>query len=396
MPRCTGSSWSGEGWRALRISEIALAAVAASTSVYVLPSGLPQPFLAALFAVPLAAAALTGRLAVPGGTAAGAAAPAAALLLWAASVDAAWFLRLGTADFLLSALQLLANLALLVLLAGFLVRAPRRAGAAFAVGLAAAKAAIPLAFAAGAGRYANPPRFNGFFNDPNQMAYWALCSFVMVFLLARQRRGLVALDLALTLAVVALSVSRSAALALALLAPAAALALVLRARGRARGRALAVAALAALALAVAGRGLIAAALAEFAGRFARIDIAANLAERGYTRAAEFPGYLALGAGNGAHTRFGTEIEIHSTFAGVLFYYGLPGALLLAATLAALVRRLAPLEALVLSGPLVYGLFTYGFRTPIFWTMLAVAIAASAAARPAAHPPRAAPPRLHTV
>src|SRR5699024_8035594 len=59
-------------------------------------------------------------------------------------------------------------------------------------------------------------------------------------------------------------------------------------------------------------------------RLVNTDIAYALADRGYTQLIEYPKYLLFGAGQGLDSRFGDSAEIHSTWAGFLFYYGLIG------------------------------------------------------------------------
>ncbi len=97
----------------------------------------------------------------------------------------------------------------------------------------------------------------------------------------------------------------------------------------------------------------------------------QLFARGYMRVVQYPQYLLYGAGQGRDERFGEVggyvYEIHSSLIAVLFYYGVAGALLFAAFLWGLftVKR----NVLFLSPLFVYGLFTYGLRSPYFWMAL---------------------------
>jgi hypothetical protein len=91
-------------------------------------------------------------------------------------------------------------------------------------------------------------------------------------------------------------------------------------------------------------------------------------ERGYVRLWRFPQYLVLGSGEGAHYRWGgIPVEIHSTLAGALFYYGLVGFVLLLIFLYEIWRR-QPSRwfKLVFFAPLVYSLGTYNLRNTFFW------------------------------
>jgi hypothetical protein len=98
-------------------------------------------------------------------------------------------------------------------------------------------------------------------------------------------------------------------------------------------------------------------------------------KRGYLRPIDFPQYLLFGAGHGDEARFNSPYEIHASFMGVFFYYGIFGLALFFGFLFQIFRRLSLPEAVMLSAPFVYGLFTYGLRTPIFWVLMAIVVAA---------------------
>lgn len=101
-----------------------------------------------------------------------------------------------------------------------------------------------------------------------------------------------------------------------------------------------------------------------------------LEERGYDRIWKYPEYILLGAGEGANERWTSKTwflgEIHSTLAGVLFYYGLPGTFLLIAILISVWRALPNwwLRFLLLA-PLFYSIGTYNLRNTMFWIGLAI-------------------------
>ncbi len=101
------------------------------------------------------------------------------------------------------------------------------------------------------------------------------------------------------------------------------------------------------------------------------SIESQLRYRGYLRILDFPQYLLFGAGQGLDERFfpPNEIsyEIHSSLFGVLFYYGLIGLILFLAALYKLFK--SKINILLLSPLFLYGLFTYGLRSPYFWLVL---------------------------
>jgi hypothetical protein len=97
----------------------------------------------------------------------------------------------------------------------------------------------------------------------------------------------------------------------------------------------------------------------------------QLRARGYLRLLDFPHYLFYGAGQGMDERFGsldeTSYEIHSSLFSVLFYYGLAG--LISFLIAVYKLFKSKMNILLLSPLFVYGLFTYGLRSPYFWIVL---------------------------
>lgn len=97
----------------------------------------------------------------------------------------------------------------------------------------------------------------------------------------------------------------------------------------------------------------------------------QLEARGYMRVVDYPGYLFLGAGQGYDKRFvkvnEDAHEIHSSLLAVLFYYGILGLFLF---LLFIWRLFEHKKNLLFLAPLfVYGLFTYGLRSPYFWFAL---------------------------
>lgn len=103
----------------------------------------------------------------------------------------------------------------------------------------------------------------------------------------------------------------------------------------------------------------------------RLDV---MEERGYTRLVRFPEHLLLGAGEGANERWGTGPgpEIHSTLAGVLFYYGVPGAFFFLRFVYLIWRSLPTWwQKSLLFAPFLYSLGTYNLRNTMFWLGLAV-------------------------
>jgi hypothetical protein len=97
--------------------------------------------------------------------------------------------------------------------------------------------------------------------------------------------------------------------------------------------------------------------------------------RGYDRIWENPEYLILGAGEGGIYRFDSLTnEIHSTFATVLFSYGILG-LVLFLLLLWLIFRHAKLRYFVYFVPIcLYGLTHQGLRFTLLWIFLGLVFA----------------------
>lgn len=237
-----------------------------------------------------------------------------------------------------------------------------------------------LVWHVGFGRYNFIPRYNGFFNDPNQMAFWILCVSAICILLA-ETQIIRAMVLLLAFALIALTLSRSGLLGIVPLAFGGGI-LVLSRYSLHKGL-LVFSVISILFVALAYFGYF-----EFFGqsieRFRTTDFAAHADIRGYTRILKYPEYLFFGAGKGLDSRFGTNLEIHSTWVGLFFYYGIVGLGLVLLALYKIASRLAFAEKLLFLAPLAYGFATYGFRTPIFWVFLAV-FAHVSLSRRLAHP-----------
>jgi len=116
-------------------------------------------------------------------------------------------------------------------------------------------------------------------------------------------------------------------------------------------------------------------------RFVERDADDSLEGRGYDRIWKFPIFLLFGAGEGATDRFASKCyflgEIHSTWAGLLFNYGIIGSTLFLAFIWSIFRSLKEKRIFALTlGPFIYGFFTYNLRNWYFWVGLAVIYSSS--------------------
>ena len=234
-------------------------------------------------------------------------------------------------------------------------------------------------------------RFHGTFNDPNQLIYWAICAMGVVAILDRKRLRWSLMIFVFTLIILLYSVSRSGLLGL--------LPLILLLFYKSVGFLwnentfsgllvkLSVAFIVLMAFASIYIGIVSVSniqswaveqISILNQRMAAIDFEESLEVRGYELLWLYPEHLFLGAGHGGLERFalaqggtGTTYEIHSTFAGFLFYYGFWGSILIAVFLYPSLRRLTLSAALALFAAGFYGIGTYGARNTMVWVLLAV-------------------------
>lgn len=262
---------------------------------------------------------------------------------------------------------------------------------------------VIFAYVVGWGGYTWWPRYQYFFNGPNQLAYYAICLFLVYVAI---KRGQLSVDFyaayALMIFVVITTGGRSAYLAVAPL-----VVLVLWMSRKSLWKLALVLLIAGLTSFIFeplclpaykpganGNQYVDCHVVPEPGkaesRFIAADTAIRMNDlstekevkdhksvhkqllaRGYLRFIESPQYLLYGAGQGRDERFGDVdgfvYEIHSSLMAVVFYYGVLGLLLFLA----FVWKLFPVKQnLFFLTPLfVYGLFTYGLRTPYFWIAL---------------------------
>ncbi len=221
----------------------------------------------------------------------------------------------------------------------------------------------------------------GTFSNPNQLAYWAICLVTCQMIIARDRPVVTTVSVLLLGICLALSLSRGGLMGFGAV-------VAIYALQRFKNIHLRI-----------FSGLFAAILVTlFVGSDAlsdlrdRYDLASKLEERSeqrslsdewenrnYSRLSNNPQYIPFGAGEGAFERFEGErykdghyvgIEIHSTYATLLFSYGVLGLVLFIAMLLRF-ARVSIVDTIYLVGTLSYGLSHNGLRFALFWFVLAV-------------------------
>lgn len=301
--------------------------------------------------------------------------------LYAFSLNAAWVIKLSDLSFLRDNLFILYNFLIFASLL-LLMRNHVFSERGTIIGGLAGLLFLIVVWLLGYGRYNFGLRYNGFFNDPNQMAFWVLCVSAICILLGKSQVTRVVI-LFLAVFLVALTLSRSGLLGIVPLVLGWGLMAISRYSLQKKLVMLAVIPVSILALAYFDYFDFLIPLIE---RFQTTDFAAHGDIRGYARLLNYPEYLFFGAGKGLDWRFGTNLEIHSTWAALLFYYGVIGLGFVLFALYKIASRLTVAERLLFLSPLVYGFATYGFRTPIFWVFLAVFAHVSLSRRRFGQPP----------
>jgi hypothetical protein len=333
------------------------------TQFYIFPSGTPQPahYLGLIFLL-LVLLDSSGRFVVKDNI----------TKLFIIFIFYSFFLNLffsmlhGTIDFLRDSIFILYNF-LVFLSVYYALRKYRQVPYFVLWGSILGLMVIISLWFFGLGRYNFGLRYNAFFNDPNQMAFWVLCVSAVSMLLAESVR-LRMFVLFFAFVLVSLTLSRSGLLGFfPLLAGGFLLAFKVKSIKTILGS--------------IGSLMVVVTIAHLWGifdqflalsdRFSSTDFSVHADVRGYNRLLEYPQFLLFGAGKGLDWRFGSFYEIHSTWAGLLFYYGLVGLGIILLMLYLIFSKLTLPEKLIFISPIAYGFGTYGFRTPILWIFLAV-------------------------
>ncbi len=271
-------------------------------------------------------------------------------------------------------IYLLYDVLVFVFVCGFIESGDRQRKLLF-YSFAVALAVIFVVSLLGYGRYNFFPRYNAFFNDPNQMAFWVICTFASLCLITEKYFVVKFVFLLVAGFAVLKTMSRSGSIALGFVFIGVVFSYYESFKSsNAFSVRNGVIVLSCLVLfpAIALIFLQSEGFAELLSRFDVTDIAQQSDLRGYSRIIDYPEYLLFGSGQGLDNRFGGTNEIHSTWAAFLFYYGIIGLSLFLTFLFLIYRRMHISNLLIASGPLMYSFSTFGARTPVFWVFLAVA------------------------
>lgn len=365
---------------------------------YLLPSGLPQ-LSDLLILVLLGLTIVTGRLQIPRHTV-HAFGTFCLLVSYVVAVNSAHALILGDGWLMMSAAYYAFNLTACLLFLGHM----HSCGPGFvrATALAVFASLVIQVTLTTVWRQSGGMRATAFFNNPNQLGYYAVLFGSLLWVYSRSvRRPVLASFLLRALGISAaaylalISVSRAAIVSVGML-----IFLVL-AEGRRRGfwrlTVLSVVLVPCLVLAAASTGKTAIWtshddwewLANIQHRFTKDGPGSDpLSDRGYDRIITHGEHLVFGAGEGAYDRFQTKtgyiIELHSSLATMLFCYGIAGLGLFLYLFWQIARACGAGSLVYFAPAALYSLTHNGLRQTEFWIliMLVLCLRATTAPKPA--------------
>ena len=296
-----------------------------------------------------------------------------AFLIWVLVVNTVWSALYVRFDFILSASYYLFNALLLLAVYSIRSRAPEAFDRIVIIGLRASIVVqLVVLFVSGQGRAM------GSFNNPNQLAYWAVLVSSIYLLLRRNVTRWSDLPFLLGAAYLCFaSLSRAGTLSVAAM-----LALwfwmalrtpTRRLMGAAVGALLAVAFIQGVDVGQLSSG--GSTLSDFESRLERRENE-NVAEvRNWDRITDYYQYNLLGAGEGYYRRFEESrilaIEIHSSFATLLFSYGIIGLGLFVGFILHVARGIPWSLSVYLLPSLIYGITHQGLRFSFFWLLIGI-------------------------
>ncbi|QTL36070.1 hypothetical protein [Pseudoalteromonas viridis] len=229
------------------------------------------------------------------------------------------------------------------------------------------------------GRFDFGSRYNGFHNDPNQLAYWVVCILVIIAFSSKSF-FINLISVAIGVYIVYETQSRSGLLGVLLIL----CGLLFQFKdvlfsGSVISKTVIVLLCVSIALifTTLNFGVNSTTIREqsqYEDRLEGINVEYQAKKRGYYRPLEYPEYLIFGSGKGLENRFGSTVEIHSSWVAILFYYGFIGFLLFSVFVYKVFSLCNHYERFYLFAPFFFGISTYGLRTPIFWICLAIATA----------------------
>lgn len=301
-------------------------------------------------------------------------------VFYAATVNLLYYLIYYDLQFIASSVQIVFNLVIFVSVTSILIYY-KNALDYVVYGVVVGVIIQWVVYFFGLGNYSLAPRYAGTFNDPNQMAYWLIASF-SIFWIARRKflpsKLLILFMVVSFLFFVILTMSRSAFLAIAFF--------LIAFLGYKYTKFFILMAVFSIIVSSVSLSTLFITTDNYIeddviiDRLLNVDVYKQADERGYTRFIQYPEYVFLGSGQGEHSRFNQlksptylNVEMHTTWGGVLFYYGVIGFTMLMLFLRGIILKADPYNRIILLSTFCYALSTYSFRTPVFWLLLSVLV-----------------------
>lgn len=102
-----------------------------------------------------------------------------------------------------------------------------------------------------------------------------------------------------------------------------------------------------------------------------LDTDDNFSGRGYDRLVNYPQYLVFGSGEAEFSRFGYDIEIHSTLGNILMSYGIIGLFLYVTSIMIAIMSNRWRDSYIVFYIFLYGLTHNGIRNTLLWILVAL-------------------------
>lgn len=216
-------------------------------------------------------------------------------------------------------------------------------------------------------------RSSGFFNNPNQLAYFSLLSLSIVMLIRDYNLNKIYYYPVLIFGLIGILLSASISAILAVTFVLAAYIYKSLTLKSFIGMFILVVVVAISVISIGGETLN----ENLEARSSRFDtkVESINSERNYDRITDNIEYILLGAGEGGYERFSDNDthEIHSSYGNLVFSYGVTGLFLFLLLLYRALKGMSYAQSLALFGPLLYSTTHMGLRSTYFWVLIVICL-----------------------
>jgi len=346
-------------------------------SIYIFPSGLPQP---ADFVLALGTLVMLTALRIPRSFS-GIILLNTLLALYCLVISAIWVILRSDPSMLLPPMYYIYNVGVFISILLFFSRSKALFFKAMKLAILLATISFILQYAI----FADPTRVRQTlgFNNPNQASYFSLCLLTILLVLLYVRQVSVAFFYVVGFVLAYIMMLGFSMTAIAALLLVMGIAFFLTFKATSKGIIIAVFLLPTLGLISGSYVLNNEAFVSSFQRIINLDRVERKLEdvgeiRGYARISELPHLAIFGAGEGGRDRFDDRHrrEIHSSVGTILFSYGLFGLFVYLYWHAYALLRGGVICFLIMMVPFIYSLAHQGLRTTLFWILLAMVMIAA--------------------